>query len=262
MPTTIFDFFGACVHAVRDGVLIRRESRKDKEFHFQDWIGARLEAAGQPFESGGRNSYPDYRIVPTPEGYEVKGLAYPGRWVNYDANSQVPSGYHNGRMVFYVFGRYPREPDGNTYPVTDLVVCHGDFLNADHTYVHKNKNVKGFGSYGDVMIRDRKMYVAPTPYGLLSGVAHTLTLVLPDTMPAPDGYVAVGHLERREVKQMIVGYRFDLRTNEIAAEYLPNPSAGKTHVFTAWRLDGTPGDDVALRDIPPIEEELDEEGDE
>ena len=42
----------------------------------------------------------------------------------------------------------------------DLVVCHGDFLNADHDYVHKNKSVKGFGSYGDIMIRDRKMYVA------------------------------------------------------------------------------------------------------
>ena len=46
----------------------------------------------------------------------------------------------------------------------DLVVCRGDFLNADHTYVHKNKSVKGFGSYGDIMIRDRKMYVAPTPF--------------------------------------------------------------------------------------------------
>jgi hypothetical protein len=38
--------------------------------------------------------------------------------------------------------------------VLDLVVCHGDFLNADHEYVHKNKNVKGFGIYGDIMIRD------------------------------------------------------------------------------------------------------------
>lgn len=105
------------------------------------------------------------------------------------------------------------------------------------------------------------MYVAPTPYGLLTGVAHTMTLILPESMPAPVGHVAVGHLERREVKDVVVGYRFDLRTNEIAAEYLPNPSAGETHAFTAWRLDGTPGDEVSLRKVP-VEEELDEEGDE
>jgi hypothetical protein len=91
-----------------------------------------------------------------------RGLAYPGREVNYDSNSQVPSGSHNGRTIFYVFGRYPAEPDGDSFPVLDLVICHGDFLNADHEYAHKNKNVKGFGSYGDIMIRDRKMYVAPS----------------------------------------------------------------------------------------------------
>jgi len=43
-----------------------------------------------------------------------------------------------------VFGRYPAEPDGNSYPVFDLVICHGDFLNADHDYIHKNRSVKGF----------------------------------------------------------------------------------------------------------------------
>jgi hypothetical protein len=77
--------------------------------------------------------------------------------------------------VEYAFGRYPADPDGDTYPVLDLVICHGDFLNADHEYVHKNRSIKGFGSYGDIMIRDRKMYVAPTPFGLVTGVAHTQT---------------------------------------------------------------------------------------
>ena len=65
----------------------------------------------------------------------VKGLAYPGRELNYDCNSQAPSGEHNGRIIYYVFGRYPVEPDGTRYPVLDLVVCHGDFLNAHHDYV-------------------------------------------------------------------------------------------------------------------------------
>ena len=47
-------------------------------------------------------------MVEHTEGYEVKGLAYPGREANFDSNSQVPSGLHNGRTIFYVFGRYPR----------------------------------------------------------------------------------------------------------------------------------------------------------
>jgi len=55
-----------------------------------------------------------------------------------------------------LFGRYPADPADDDYPVIDFVLCHGDFLNADHTYVHKNKSIKGFGTYGDIMIRDRK----------------------------------------------------------------------------------------------------------
>src|SRR5580658_6109329 len=152
------------------------------------------------FEIGGRNSYPDFRIVATTEGYELKGLAYPGRDANFDSNSQVPAGYHNGRTIYYVFGRYPKKPDGNRYPVIDLVLCHGDFLNADHDYVHKNKSVKGFGSYGDIMIRDRKMYVAPTPFGLAEGVAHAQSLILPSSQSPGDGFRKVGNLVRREAE--------------------------------------------------------------
>ena len=65
---------------------------------------------------GGRNSYPDFRIVSHIEGYELKGLAYPGRDASFDSNSQVPTGLHNGRTIYYVFGRYPKIPDGDTIP--------------------------------------------------------------------------------------------------------------------------------------------------
>ncbi|MGA2621944.1 MAG: hypothetical protein ABSF26_30445 [Thermoguttaceae bacterium] len=133
--------FRRCVQGIRQGLLITRESSTDKEFHFQNWFQARLRETGLNFERGGRNSYPDFRLVAATEGYEIKGLAYPGRDANFDSNSQAPSGFHNGRTIHYVFGRYPKKPDGNTYPVLDLVVCHGDFLNADHDYVHKNKSV-------------------------------------------------------------------------------------------------------------------------
>jgi hypothetical protein len=38
-----------------------------------------LEETGLHFEAGGRNSYPDFRMVAGTEGFELKGLAYPGR---------------------------------------------------------------------------------------------------------------------------------------------------------------------------------------
>lgn len=228
--------FGRCVEAIESGDLIERESRKDKEFHFQNWFKARLSETGLNFEEGGRNSYPDFRLVRFTEGYELKGLAYPGRDATFDSNSQVPTGSHNGRTIYYVFGRYPKNPDGNTYPVLDLVLTHGDFLNADHKYVHENKSVRGFGTYGDLMIRDRKMYVVPTPFSLAEGLAHQHTLILPGEVDPAGGLIEVGELTRRETEHLIVAYTFDLRTNELRAERVSNPHAGREHHFRAWRL--------------------------
>ena len=245
--------FRTCVEAIRRGELITRESKADKEFHFQDWFAGRLDETGFNYEVGGRNSYPDYRMVKFTDGYELKGLAYPGRDASFDANSQVPTGFHNGRSIVYVFGRYPKTPDGNSYPVLDLVFCHGDFLNADRDYVHKNKSVKGFGSYGDILIRDRKMYVVPTPFRLVDGLAHECTLILPAEEKGNVGnkLVHVGELKRVEAPEVIVGYSFDLKTNEITPDKVPNPAAGTEHVFHAWRLSGlsdSKSDPVSLRE--------------
>jgi hypothetical protein len=249
MPSipTYLRIFQGCVEAIRSTKLIVRESRQDKEFHFQNWFKSRLVESALNFEVGGRNSYPDFRLVKYTEGYEVKGLAYPGREANYDCNSQVPSGKFNGRDIFYVFGRYPADPDGDSYPVLDLVICHGDFLNIDHTYVHKNKSIKGFGSYGDIMIRDRKMYVAPTPFGLTSGTAHQQTLILPESCAVEPSLVSpVGKLIRKEAEKLIIGYEFDLRSNEISAQLVSNPYAGREHSFIAYRLKDSPKDRVSM----------------
>ena len=109
MADAIVDVFLQCGQAVRQGQLIHRTSRADKEFHFQDWFQARLDEIGLAYDPPARNSYPDFRMVHTPVGYEVKALAYPGREATYDANSQMPTGFHNGRTVYYVFGRYPKD---------------------------------------------------------------------------------------------------------------------------------------------------------
>src|SRR5579859_3408591 len=260
-PTTIFNVFASCVRGIRDGKLILRESSKDKEFHFQNWFKKRLAEMGVNFEQGGRNSYPDFTIVQVTDGYELKGLAYPGRDANFDSNSQVPTGFHNGRTIYYVFGRYPKKPDGNKYPVIDLVVCHRDFLNADHDYVHKNKNVKGFGSYGDIMIRDRKMYVVPTPFHLVEGVAHHRTLILPADVKMEKGYIQVGSLRRVEAKELVIAYSFDLRTNELGPQRVTNPNAGKEHLFRAWRMKGEPADPVSMQNIDPKKLKLEHDDD-
>lgn len=256
-PETAVALFKECASAVGRGVLIRRVSSSDKEFHFQNWFKDRVASSGFNYEAGGRNSYPDFRLVKVPVGYEIKGLAYPGRDASFDCNSQVPTGFHNGRDIYYVFGRYPKDPDGDQYPVLDLVLCHGDFLNAHHDYVHKNKNVRGFGSYGDILIRDRKMYVAPTPFRIVYGLAHRVTLILPSEARVNSDLVPVGDLIRVETEELIVGYSFDLETNEIEPSRVPNPSAGKEHRFTAWRAKGAATDVVRIRDFA---EELSEGG--
>lgn len=249
--TLVFDVFSRCVEAIVGGELIRRESRRDKEFHFQDWFIGRLDETGAHFEQAGRLQYPDFRMVDIPEGYELKGLAWPGREASYDANSQVPTGLHNGRTVFCVFGRYPKDTEGeDEYPVVDLVVCHGDFLNADHDYVHENKPVRGFGSYGDILIRDRKMYVVPTPFALASGLVGMRTLILPAGYEVPEGFAKVGDLVRREAEELVVAYDFDLRTNEIRAHKVPNPDAGREHHFAAYRLGSDPSTPVELVERP------------
>lgn len=257
----VITIFQSCVEAIRRGELIVRESSKDKEFHFQNWFKDRLADTGLNYDQGGRNSYPDFTLVKHTEGYELKGLAYPDRDASFDSNSQVPTGHHNGRDVYYVFGRYPSKPDGDSYPVVDLVICHGDFLNADHEYRHKNKSVKGFGSYGDIMIRDRKMYVVPTPFHLVNGVAHQHTLILPSG-ENPDGLISVGELIRTEAAELVVGYSFDLKTNELVPRKIPNPGKGRKHSFSAWRLPGSPAERVSMRSIDPAKIQLEPEEDE
>lgn len=237
--------FLACEAAIRRGELVRRPSERDKEFAFQNWVAARLVEAGVGYESSGRNTYPDFRLTEIAEGYEVKALTTPGRWESYDSNSGVPSGRHGGRQIFYVFGRYPKE-GGAEYPIVDLVLCHGDFLNAHHDYVHQNKAVRRFGSYGDIMIRDRKMYVPRTPYALATGLADQHTLILPANVEVDERLERVGELVRIEANQLVTSYTFDLTTNELVTTAATNPSAGLRHEFVAYRVAGAHGPRVEL----------------
>ena len=247
MPDSVADVFLQCDRAIRRGVLIRRTSRTDKEFHFQNWFAARLDEIPVNYDTPSRNSYPDFRLVSSPTGYEVKGLAYPGREATYDANSQMPTGLHNGRTIYYAFGRYPNDPSGDDYPVIDFVMFHGDFLNANHEYIHENKNIRDFGSFGDIMIRDRKMYVAPTPFALTNGTAGQRTLILPQGAEIDDRLEPCGELTRIETAHILTGYEADLSNNTLLPKFAENPSDGKEHNFVAYRLAGSDGPVVTMK---------------
>ena len=241
--------FSSITKAILEGVLIHQVSKSDKEFHFQNWFESRLIEGNILFDKGGRNSFPDFSLVESTEGYEIKGLTYPGRELSYDCNSQTPTGYKNGRDIFYVFGRYPpRAETDKEYPVIDIVVCHGDFLNADHEYHHENKSIRGFGSYGDILIRDRKMYVAPTPYAIVDGLTGTRTLILPSDWERANEMKEVGEIVRFEAANMVVGYSFDLVNNKITPNFIPNPSAGEKHSFNAYRLVNDSSNLVKIRE--------------
>jgi hypothetical protein len=244
--SVVLDIYEGCQRAVDESVLITRKNTRDKEFHFQDWFQRRLADRAIKFDPPARNSYPDFRLVEEAVGFETKGLEYPGRQADFDCNSQVPSGFHNGRDVYYVFGRYPQTQE-RSYAVHDLVLCHGDLLNATRDYEHRNKSFRGFGSYGDILVRDRKMYVAPTPFSLLVGVERQTTLILPHGDATDDRFVLVGEFERVEVNKVVAGYSFDMTSNSLSLTYADNPSKGTRHKFRAYRLKGSPHTNVALR---------------
>lgn len=265
--TSCYSVFAECVRAIKQGQFIASASDKDKEFHFQDWFGQRLDQIGLKYDEPKRNTYPDFRLIDYPEGYEIKGLESPGRIATYDSNSQVPCGSHRGRNIYYVFGLYPKDKtpyprgaDGmRRYPVTDLVLCHGDFLNADHSYIHKNKNIKGFGTYGDIMIRDRKMYVPRTPFALTAGTGGLRTLIVPEQLATNDSnFIEVGRLVRTEAEFLVAGYSFNLRTNDIQATNIRNPNAGRQHRFIAYRVLGEPLNPVSMHIANIPQEELEE----
>ena len=54
-------------------------------------------------------------------------------------------------------------------------------------------------------------------------------------MRADGRFRRVGHLVRAEAAELVVGYKHDLLSNQLAAERVPNPSAGVEHRFVAYR---------------------------
>jgi hypothetical protein len=207
--------------------------------------GGLEEVVGDRFSDVGRNGYPDFVLGDLAEGYELKGLALPGR-KTIDSNSRFPQPVHRGRQIYYVFGRYPQTLDLQL-GLSDLLICHASFINAQ-TGDPKNRSFLGYGSYGDLLVRDRKMYVFPLPFYTASGTPGNRTLILPAGTATDERVECMGELIRHEVDRLLVAYSFDFRTNSLTPEFTENPRAGQAHAFRAYRVRGQEGDPVTLVD--------------
>ncbi|MFN3812373.1 MAG: hypothetical protein ACK4S6_17340 [Roseateles asaccharophilus] len=238
--------FLSLAHGFHNDVPIVRANQQDKEYHFQNWVKRRIQAAGLAFQEQGRHGYPDFILEDHPCGFEVKGLAHPGRVADFDCNSQLPLAQHDGRSIFYIFGRYPQTTE-QEYAVFDLVLCSASFLNAETENTNTNQSFRGAGSYGDILIRDRRMYVCATPYALAAGTSAQATLILEDGVSdLPEVLEAVGQLQRSEAQEVVTGYSFDLRQNLLSSEKGPNPNAGRPHSFVAYKIRGQGNGPVTL----------------
>ena len=91
------------------------------------------------------------------------------------------------------------------------------------------------------------MYIAPTPYGLVSGADRQITLILPENYPLDPRLEVVGNLNRVAADRLVIGYSFNMTTNEITPEYTNNPSADNIHSFVAYRAKGVGGPEVCMR---------------
>jgi hypothetical protein len=103
------------------------------------------------------------------------------------------------------------------------------------------------------------MYVAPTPFALVDGLAHCMTLIIPVDERPGEGCQQIGELVRREVAERVVAYEFDFRTNLLRTTTAPNPNAGQEHRFAAYRLVDDPTDSVSMRNQETVLSELEGE---
>ncbi len=148
----------------------------------------------------------------------------------------MPLAFQDGRTVYYIFGRYPNSASLE-FPVHDLVLCSASLLNAETVNNNTNQSFRGAGSYGDILIRDRRMYVSPTPYALMPGTVGHATLVIErDSAAIPTQLRKVDQFERTESAEIVTGYAFDFATNKLSSKHAPNASAGTKHLFDLYRI--------------------------
>ena len=87
-------------------------------------------------------------------------------------------------------------------------------------------------------------------------------MILPSHINTDADFSPVGDLIRVETTELVIGYTFDLQTNDMRSQRIANPGAGTQHAFRAWRLKGSPMTPVIMRNIQPINTDANSTNDE
>lgn len=167
--TASLDLFDALAdaHARQNGIDARSSS--DKEFAAQDWAVANAARAGLDVTELGRHAPVDLHVgAPARIGVQVKGLTLARGRVRdtLDYSSTFPSPHHDDiPTVLAYLQLHPRlRPGGtvrtHTVCVADMALVQGDDITT------QNRSVAGAGSYGDVNVRCRLMYIGAQPVAL------------------------------------------------------------------------------------------------
>ena len=220
-PSLAPTIFLEAANAMRSGVPMIPRSASDKEYFPQDWFIDRVDAVRFARDQQGRNSYPDFWVTSgnVTEGYEIKSLAFergrPAR-SDYDCNSTVPSGRKGNRDIFLAFFLYTGRGDAPR-PVHSLAIAHADVINCDFETAdeHENPAIHDFGSFGDGFIRNRKMYVFPTPFTIHPpGIGRASLIVPADWNIADPRLVRVAQIGRAISPTRISGYTIHLKRGD------------------------------------------------
>lgn len=250
LPPTISDYmpetrpehlFAKCAEMAE--VPMQPRSAADKEFFAQDWIQGRLDELGYSYIISGRNTYPDFWIGEGSNrfGLEVKSLSFSGgrpARKDFDTNSTIPGGEKEGSPVYIASFLYTGT-GLNPRPIHSFCMVHGDLLNAERDFVHENKAIHGFGSFGDAFIRDRKMYVFPTPFTLIPSLLGQVRLVVPSGTELASTTPTIAKVEdvtRTWVRERVIGYRMDLVSNTATPEMETSLHAGDELEFEVWAV--------------------------
>lgn len=238
------NIFLAAHQAVAAATHMKPRSKNDKEYFPQDWFADRVKSLNLPYEPQGRNSYPDFWVgnaaTAPAEGYEIKSLSFskgkPAR-KDYDCNSSIPSGTKDGKDVFLVFFLYTGS-GADPRPVQSLCIAHGNLINADHEVAaaHVNEAIKGFGSYGEGFIRNRKMYVFAHPLTIDPSGLGRCRLIVPSEWKVSHGDLRkVGTLNRTVASTSLVSYSIHLDGVTKASKNMnPRGDAGVVRAFDVF----------------------------
>jgi hypothetical protein len=93
---------------------------------------------------------------------------------------------------------------------------------------------RNLGVVRGITVRSRSI-VAPTPFALASGLDRQVTLIDLESRSFSAALHSAGSLVRVETQDLIASYVFDLTTNNIEGQKVPNPDSGKQHQFKAYR---------------------------